>query len=230
MSHLTTRSGFILALSLGVLLLIPLWVALGVFSGGGGEEGHADGHGGHNPTDTAEAQRAFIQKTQAFIARHTRADGCVAPDGGAEEHEHSHEAGTDKPEEETEEEGEHAEGHPVVYIRALQFAYLPQKLCLKTGVTYLFKMMSTDVTHGASIQLGPAGMMVRLPPGALVEQEVTFTEPGEYLLYCTYYCGVGHQHMKGQIIVEPAEGSSSPGLNEENVAGEEKGGGYHHED
>ena len=31
-----------------------------------------------------------------------------------------------------------------------------------------------------------------------------FDEPGEYLLICHEYCGLGHHMMYGRIIVEPA--------------------------
>jgi heme/copper-type cytochrome/quinol oxidase subunit 2 len=61
--------------------------------------------------------------------------------------------------------------------------------------------MAVDAAHGASIQLGSAAHIIRLPRGALVEREFTFTRPGEYLLYCTMYCGEGHQYMSGKIII-----------------------------
>lgn len=192
MKPITTRPGIVFGLAFTVLLLIPLWAGYGLLSD---EEGEGK-HGGHGVMGSQDAVRAFIQETQAFIAEHRRADGCVTPDaeGG---HAHGHEAEPAEAEEQEHEE------RPVVYIRALQFAYLPQKICLKTHVTYLFKLMATDVIHGASIYLGPASEMIRLPPGVLVEKELAFTAPGRYLMYCSFYCGLGHQMMKAQIIVEP---------------------------
>lgn len=220
----TTRAGFVLGLAFGVLLLIPFWYGLGLLTeaGGHGDEHGGGGHGGdHGGMGSREAVRDFIQETQAFIAQHTRPDGCVVLGEAAEEHEHEHESSHgSEPEEAQGDEDEVAaeaepEEHPVVYLRALQFAYLPSKICLKPGVTYVFRMMATDVTHGASIHLGPASLMVRLPPGVLVEREVRFDEPGEYLLYCSFYCGIGHPYMKGVILVEKGsgggEGESDPG-------------------
>lgn len=206
MGHFTTRFATVFGLSFTVLLLIPLWVVFGTFSTG--EGGHAEGgaHGAMAGMD--DAQMMFIEQVQAFAVNYTRPDGCVDPAAApmamahqAESEEHhspeaEHRAADDAGD-------EHAGENPVVYLQARQWGYTPARLCLKAGTTYQFRMMATDVIHGASIQLGPGGKMVRLPPGIEVVQEVTFAEPGEYLLYCSYYCGLGHQFMKGQIIVEP---------------------------
>jgi heme/copper-type cytochrome/quinol oxidase subunit 2 len=69
-------------------------------------------------------------------------------------------------------------------------------------------MMTLDVAHGASLQLGRGARIVRLRPGTLVEQELTFTQPGEYLLYCTVYCGLAHDRMQGRVIVGPRQSQS----------------------
>jgi heme/copper-type cytochrome/quinol oxidase subunit 2 len=181
---------FVIAPALAVLLIVPLWAALGVLEV---EEEEGGGHHGAGGGDVEE----FIMQVEDFVAENTRPDGCVEPGlAGEGEHEGA---------EEHQEDEEHHEEHPTVYLQAFQYGYRPSKLCLKSGETYVFKMMSTDVTHGASIQLGPGSKMIRLPPGVLVEQEVTFTEPGEYMLYCSYYCGVGHPVMAAKIIVEPSE-------------------------
>jgi heme/copper-type cytochrome/quinol oxidase subunit 2 len=84
---------------------------------------------------------------------------------------------------------------------AVQWSYEPGTLRLRTGVPYRFRMMAIDVSHGASLQLGAGSQIIRLRRNALVERELTFTRPGEYLLYCTLYCGIGHDRMSGRIIV-----------------------------
>lgn len=172
----------IIALSFVVLLLIPLWVVLGLFEM---EEAGQSPHG--DMPGMGVSREEFAAETRAFIEKYERPDGCVEPPTVAEENT----------------SGEH--GNPVVYIRAMQFEYATAKLCLKSGVTYEFRLMATDVTHGASIQLGSGSLMVRLPSGVEVVQEVTFTDTGcqstSCLLYCTFYCGPGHQFMRAQIIV-----------------------------
>lgn len=97
---------------------------------------------------------------------------------------------------------EHGKEHPLVYLQAVSFGYLPERLCLKSGQTYQFKVMATNVTHGAAIQMKKGSRMLRLPAGSELTKDVTFSKPGEYLVYCSSYCGIGHQFMKGQIIVE----------------------------
>lgn len=88
-----------------------------------------------------------------------------------------------------------------VYLLAQQWSFDPSVLHLSANQSYRFRMMAVDAAHGASLQLGSASRIIRLPKGALVEQELSFTQPGEYLLYCTMYCGEGHQFMSGKIIV-----------------------------
>lgn len=95
-----------------------------------------------------------------------------------------------------------APAEPVdVYLMAQKFAYSPDILRLKAGQAYRFRMMADDTTHGASIQLGSAARIIRLRPNVVTEQTITFTKPGEYLLYCTVYCGQAHDAMHGRIIV-----------------------------
>jgi heme/copper-type cytochrome/quinol oxidase subunit 2 len=69
-------------------------------------------------------------------------------------------------------------------------------------------MMAMDIAHGAAIHLGAGSRIIRLRPGVLVEQELTFTAPAEHLVYCTVYCGLPHDRMQGRIIVAADGGSS----------------------
>lgn len=91
---------------------------------------------------------------------------------------------------------------------AFQFGFTPQELGLVTGVPYHFRMMAVDVAHGASIRIKPGARIVRLRPGSLVEQTMTFERAGEHLLYCTVYCGLAHDRMQGRIIVTESGGVS----------------------
>ena len=94
-------------------------------------------------------------------------------------------------------------GEPIdLYLMAMQFSYMPVVLRLKSGVPYRFRMMSMDVNHGASIHTGFAGHIMRRPAQTMTEMVMTFPEPGEFMIYCTVYCGEGHSQMKGKIIVE----------------------------
>ncbi len=94
-------------------------------------------------------------------------------------------------------------GEPIdLYLMAMRFSYVPNVLRIKRGVPYRFRMMSMDVNHGASIHTGFAGHIMRRPAQTMTEMIMTFPEPGEFMIYCTVYCGDGHSQMKGKIIVE----------------------------
>lgn len=105
--------------------------------------------------------------------------------------------------------GIHEDGVRDVYLLAEKWSYEPAHLRLDAGVPYRFRMMAADVSHGASIQFGRGGRMIRLRPNAETAREMTFTKPGNYLIYCTIYCGEGHDRMQARIeVVRPGETNS----------------------
>lgn len=204
-AHFTTRRGFVAGAGFGLVSLYLLWAGYGAaplgLGGHGDGVGHGEtaqgGHGDHGAAPKAQIEE-FVQSVQRFVEQHKLEDGSVRPRSaaGSPAMAHSH-AG----------HGDHAaaaEGEPEavdVYLMAYQFGFLPAVLRLEAGVPYRFRMMAVDVAHGASVRVGPGARIVRLRPGALVEQELTFLEPGEHLLYCTVYCGLAHDRMQGRIIV-----------------------------
>lgn len=97
----------------------------------------------------------------------------------------------------------HAEGNgPIdVYLIAEKWFYEPTHLRLDAGVPHRFRMMAADVSHGASIQFGRGGRMIRLRPNRVTEMVATFEKPGSFLVYCTVYCGAAHDAMQARIEV-----------------------------
>jgi heme/copper-type cytochrome/quinol oxidase subunit 2 len=205
--HFTTRRGFIAALGFGAVSLYGAWAAYGAaplpfgghkdaatpdadgHAGHGAPEAPAEGHGGHG-APAGMAPEEFRFEHDYFVQKHAQEDGSVAPP--AEDHAH----------------GGHGHGaadasaEPVdVYLMAQKFSYSPDVLRLKAGQAYRFRMMAEDITHGASIHLGTASRIIRLRPNVVTEQTITFTKPGQYLVYCTVYCGQAHDAMQGRIIV-----------------------------
>lgn len=206
-AHFTSRRGFVAATGFGMLSLYLVWAGYGAaplrLGGHGGEHEKGSGAGGHG-AGHAGVDRASIEdfrgQVQRFVDQHRLADGSVQPRRAAElpvaAGAHAgHGAHAAVPESKDAAE-------PVdVYLMAFQFGFTPQTLRLETGVPYRFRMMAVDVAHGASLRIGPGSRIVRLRPGALVEQELTFRRAGEHLLYCTVYCGLAHDRMQGRIIV-----------------------------
>jgi heme/copper-type cytochrome/quinol oxidase subunit 2 len=94
------------------------------------------------------------------------------------------------------------EGPQEVYLMAYQWGFEPSYLRLEAGKPYRFSMMAVDAAHGATIQLGKGSLVNRLRKGVLSERVITFPEKGTFLVYCTVYCGLGHDRMQGKIVVE----------------------------
>ena len=229
-SHFTTRRGFIAATGFGGVSLYGLWAAYGAApaplallgldgrrdaaDGHGEDSAHApdDGgaggdHGGHGAAAAGPDPDEFRRMTDEFIERYRLPDGVVHPrlleaqpktghDGHAApatDNAHAAHAGpaTDD-----------AHGAPIdVLMSAGQWYYLPAALRLDAGQPYRFRMMALDVSHGASIQFGNGGRLVRLRPGRITEIGMTFERPGRYLMLCTLYCGAAHDRMQATIEV-----------------------------
>lgn len=96
----------------------------------------------------------------------------------------------------------HGDIKPIdVYLLAEKWFYEPAHLRLEAGVPYAFHMMAADISHGASIQFGRGGRIVRLRPNLITSMDVTFRQTGNFLVYCTVFCGAGHDMMKARIEV-----------------------------
>lgn len=212
--HLTTRRGFVAAFGFGGASLYALWAAYGAAPGpmallgrtAAGALPASVGHGGaHAEADAGPTADEFRRIVSDFIARHEAPDGAVhprRPDEGAPAVHHDPHAG----------HGDHAMAEPPahaaagdepvdVYLLAEKWSYEPAHLRLDAGTRYRFRMMAADIAHGASIQFGRGGRMVRLRPNSVAELEAVFTRPGSFLVYCTVYCGQAHDFMQARIDV-----------------------------
>jgi cytochrome c oxidase subunit II len=102
-------------------------------------------------------------------------------------------------------------GHPSVSVDAngatvvafgMMFAFNPAVIRVPAGKPVTFRMTSADVTHGFQIVGTNANTM--LVPGYVSQFTTTFRQPGEYLIVCNEYCGLGHHLMSAKLIVEEA--------------------------
>lgn len=79
------------------------------------------------------------------------------------------------------------------------------------GETVTLTMINKTGRHGVMIQHTDIDLTPDNP-----SQEVTFDEPGEYMLWCSIMCGAGHNDMVAKLIVEPpAEGDAGDDSAEE---------------
>jgi len=88
-----------------------------------------------------------------------------------------------------------------LYLHAYRFAFAPDDIRVAVGQPYRLRIMSSDITHGASLQLGRGSRIIRLRPNVVNEQTITFNRPGPVLIYCTTFCGPAHDAMKARILV-----------------------------
>lgn len=79
------------------------------------------------------------------------------------------------------------------------FGYTPDEIEVPAGSTIVFKVTSSDVVHGFEIPGTNVNLM--MIPGEVNQTSHTFNKPGEYLILCNEYCGVGHQMMASRLIV-----------------------------
>lgn len=168
------------------------------------------GHAGHGAAAEGPSPEEFSRMTAEFAERYRMPDGSVYPRrlpskdmAAMDPH-----AGHSMPVESDPHAGHGSTVQPVdtdqaidVLMTAGRWYYLPNVLRLDVGQAYRFRMMAVDIAHGASIQLGTAGRMMRLQPGRITEAALTFQKPGRYLMVCTVYCGEAHQLMQATIEV-----------------------------
>jgi cytochrome c oxidase subunit 2 len=95
-----------------------------------------------------------------------------------------------------------ANGHVTVSLRAEFYVFRPEQVRVPAGVPVTFRVTSPDVLHG--FQIVGTNVNLTVAPGYVSETTTTFETPGEYLVVCNEYCGLGHHLMQGKVIVEAA--------------------------
>lgn len=86
---------------------------------------------------------------------------------------------------------------------AMMFAFQPGEIRVPAGKKVTFRLTSADVVHGFEIVGTNANAMV--VPGYVTQFSTVFDRPGEYLIVCNEYCGLGHHMMMGKLIVEAGQ-------------------------
>lgn len=98
-----------------------------------------------------------------------------------------------------------APGRYEAVVIARAWSFQPNEIRVPVGHEVTFKVTSADVIHGFYVEGTRINLMVL--PGQVSQLSYTFDEPGEHLLICHEYCGVGHQTMHAKVIAEE-EGAS----------------------
>jgi cytochrome c oxidase subunit 2 len=91
-------------------------------------------------------------------------------------------------------------GEVEVVMLAQTWLFTPSEVRVPVGSKVTFRITSPDVTHGFLIENTDINAMA--VPGQITEVTYTFKEPGEHLIICHEYCGIGHHGMYGRVVVE----------------------------
>jgi len=90
-----------------------------------------------------------------------------------------------------------------VFSVASMWQFQPAEIYIPVGSEVDFYLTSKDVCHGFNIAEKNVNMMAIY--GAINKTTVKFDKPGVYDIVCHEYCGVGHQNMRAQVIVNHPE-------------------------
>ena len=91
-------------------------------------------------------------------------------------------------------------GAVTVVMRAEFYVFKPSQVRVPAGVPVTFRITSPDVLHG--FQVVGTNVNLTVAPGYVSQATMTFETPGEYLVVCNEYCGLGHHLMQGSVVVE----------------------------
>jgi cytochrome c oxidase subunit 2 len=86
-----------------------------------------------------------------------------------------------------------------VYVVAQMWQFQPYQINIPAGSEVDFFVTSKDVVHGFNISEKNVNLMAIY--GNINKTTVHFEKPGIYKIICHEYCGVGHQAMQAEIIV-----------------------------
>ena len=86
-----------------------------------------------------------------------------------------------------------------VYAVAQMWQFQPSQIYIPTGSEVDFFITSNDVVHGFNIAEKNLNLLAIY--GNIIKTTVRFDKPGVYKITCHEYCGVGHQSMQAEVIV-----------------------------
>jgi cytochrome c oxidase subunit 2 len=94
-----------------------------------------------------------------------------------------------------------SDGSVAVRAIATQFMFVPHCIAVPQGRPVTLRFATPDVIHGLLITGTNVNTMV--VPGFVAQVYTTFTSPGDLLMPCHEYCGLGHSEMWASVQVVP---------------------------
>lgn len=91
------------------------------------------------------------------------------------------------------------DGSITARLVATQFAFVPRCIAVPAGRPVTIRVVSPDVIHGLLITGTNVNTMVI--PGYVSQVRTVFQRPGDRLMPCHEYCGLGHSEMWNMVRV-----------------------------
>lgn len=85
-------------------------------------------------------------------------------------------------------------------MTAKQWEFNPSSITVNQGDNVMIEITSVDVEHGFAIR--EFGINADLMPGKTEIVEFIADKKGIFEFSCSVFCGEGHKHMTGTLIVE----------------------------
>jgi cytochrome c oxidase subunit II len=101
-----------------------------------------------------------------------------------------------------------AAGGDTIQVTAKKYEFNPAVITVKQGQQVKLVITATDRDHG--FKLPAYNIEQKLKKGVATPVEFTADKAGTFPFECSEFCGLGHGHMKGKLVVEPAAGAASP--------------------
>jgi cytochrome c oxidase subunit II len=97
--------------------------------------------------------------------------------------------------------GSTLEADGTVTMRAIgqEYSFTPTCLIAPTNTPVTLRATSADVVHGLLIE--GTNINTMLVPGYISVLTIRFDQPGEHLMPCQEFCGVGHEGMWAKVKV-----------------------------
>lgn len=85
------------------------------------------------------------------------------------------------------------------YVKAVKYAYSPEKIVVNQGDVVKITFTSQDVPHGFYIKA--YGFELIAKKGEKKYGKFVATKKGKFPIKCSVFCGPGHFVMRGELIV-----------------------------
>jgi cytochrome c oxidase subunit 2 len=92
-----------------------------------------------------------------------------------------------------------SDGSVTVRVLGQQYSFTPQCILVPAETPITFRATSADVVHGFLI--GQTNLNQMLVPGYVSVFRAGFDRPGDHVMPCHEFCGVGHEGMWAKVRV-----------------------------